>query len=120
MNGRMKNIPLWIKLSCKYWQEKSAREKTLGVALEVYEATLVFFIPVDIMEDVVKSVARKLSGSAGPSGTDSESLQGWPLKFGDHSRNICVNVRYFVDCLAKKTTMGRLSGIYVQSPDCIE
>ena len=45
MNGRMKNLPLWIKLSCKYWQEKSAREKTLGVALEVYEATLVFFYP---------------------------------------------------------------------------
>ena len=42
MNGRMKNRPLWIKLSCKYWQEKYAREKTLGVVLEVYEATPVF------------------------------------------------------------------------------
>ena len=79
----------------------------------MYEATPVF-IPVDITEDVVESVARKLSGIAGPSGTDSEVLQGWLLKFGDHSINLSVNVRYFVDCLAKKTTMGSLSGIYVQ------
>ena len=73
-----------------------------------------FFIPVDITEDVVESVARKVSGISGPSGTDSEALQGWLLKFGDHNIIFSVNVRYFVDCLAKKTTMGRLSGIYVQ------
>ena len=44
----------------------------------------------------------KISGSAGPSGTYSKALQGWVLKFGDHSINISVNVRYFVDWLAKK------------------
>ena len=39
----------------------------LGVALEVYEETPVF-IPMDITEEVVKSVAQKLSVSAGPGG----------------------------------------------------
>ena len=62
MNGRMKNRPLWIKLSWKYWHEK-------------------------ITEDVVESVALKVSGSAWPSRTDIEALQGWLLKFGDHSRS---------------------------------
>ena len=56
MNGRITNRPLWIKLSWKYWKEKYAQETLLGVALEVYEATPVF-IPVDITEDVVETVA---------------------------------------------------------------
>ena len=38
-----------------------------------------YFIHVDITEDVVKSVARKLSGSLGPGGMDLESLQVWLL-----------------------------------------
>ena len=41
--------------------------------LEAYKEMPVF-IPVDIMEDVVKLVARKLSLSVGPSVTDSEAL----------------------------------------------
>ena len=32
-------------------------------------------IPMDMMEDVVESVARKISGSAGTGGMDSESFQ---------------------------------------------
>ena len=56
MNGCITNLPLWIKLLQKHWQGKSTREKPLGVALEVYEATPVFS-PVDITEDVVETVA---------------------------------------------------------------
>ena len=56
MNGRIANRPFQIKLSWKYWQEKSAQDTLLGVALEVYETTPVF-IPVDITEDVVKTVS---------------------------------------------------------------
>ena len=40
------------------------------------------FIPADITEEAVESVARKNSGSSVPGGTDSEALQGWLLKFG--------------------------------------
>ena len=35
-----------------------------------------YFIPVDIMEDVVKLVAQKLSGSSIPGYDNSEALQG--------------------------------------------
>ena len=41
--------------------------------LETYEETPIF-IPVNITEEAVISVARKLSGSSGPGGTDSEAL----------------------------------------------
>ena len=64
-------------------------KKPLDVMLELYES-MPFFIPVYIMEEVVESVARKLPGSSGPGGMDSEALQGWLLKFGDNSKNICI------------------------------
>ena len=60
------------------------------------------FIPVDITEDVVKSAMRKLSGNAGPGGTDLEALQGWPLKFGDHSKKLRISGESFMDWLANR------------------
>ena len=39
-------------------------------------------VPVDITDDVVSAVAGRLSGGAGPGGTDSVSLQHWLLQFG--------------------------------------
>ena len=42
---------------------------------KAYEA-MPILIPVDIMKEVVESVAQKRSGRAGPGGTDLESLQG--------------------------------------------
>ena len=60
--------------------------------LEAYKETHVF-IPVDITEDVVDSIAQKILGSAGPGGTDSEALQGWLLKFGDHIKNFVLVLR---------------------------
>ena len=49
----------------------------------------------DITEDVVKSVARKLLGSSGPSGTDSEALQRWLLKFGVDRKILSTGVEFF-------------------------
>ena len=65
--------------------------KKIGTKLELYKATPEF-IPVDITEDVVKLVKQKLSGSAGPGGTDLEALQEWLLKFEYHGnkRFFCV------------------------------
>ena len=48
--------------------------------LEVYDKIHIL-VPVDITDDVVKSVAWKLLESSGPRGTDSEYLQKWILKF---------------------------------------
>ena len=42
--------------------------------LEAYDETPIS-IPVDIAEDVVKLVARKLMGSLGDRGMDSEAIQ---------------------------------------------
>ena len=53
--------------------------------LEAYEEMPIFIL-VGIKEDVVESVARKLSGSAGSGGMESEALQRWLLKFVDDSK----------------------------------
>ena len=66
--------------------------------LETYEETHIF-IPVDITEEALESVARKLLGSSGPGGTDSEALQGWLLKFGEYITRLRTSVETFVDWL---------------------
>ena len=65
-------------------------------ALEAYNETPIF-VPVDITDDVVKSVARKLSGGLGPGVKDLEALQGWILKFGEYSKRIRTRVETFVN-----------------------
>jgi hypothetical protein len=61
------------------------------------------FNDIDVTEDVVESVARRLRGCAGPSGTDSLSLQHWLLRYGESSRQLRVAVADFVDWLANET-----------------
>ena len=70
--------------------------------LEAYEETPVF-IPMGITEGVVKLVAREFWGSAGLGGTDSEALQGWLLKFGDHNKKLCISVETSVDWLSNRS-----------------
>ena len=54
-------------------------------------------IPVDITEEAVELVARKLSGSSGPGGTDSEAVQGWILKFGGYSNRLRTREENFCE-----------------------
>ena len=61
------------------------------------------FIPMDIAENVVKSVERKLFGSSGPGGMDSKALQGWLLKFGEDSKILCTSVDIFVDWISNQS-----------------
>ena len=49
--------------------------------LEEYE-TVPDFVDLDITEETVEQTARRLSGSAGPGGTDSAAVQHWLLRFG--------------------------------------
>ena len=67
-------------------------------AYNTFEFTI--FIPVDITENVVKLVARKLLGILRPVGTYSEALQGWYLKSGEDERKICISVEIFVNWIA--------------------
>ena len=63
--------------------------------LETYEETPIF-IPFDITEEAVESVARKISGSSGPGGTDYEALQVWLMKFREYSTRLRNSVETFV------------------------
>ena len=57
--------------------------------LKAYEETHVY-VPIDITKDVVQSDMQNLSVSAGPSGTDSEALQGCLLKLGDYIKHFLL------------------------------
>ena len=66
--------------------------------LETYEETFIF-IPVNVTEESVESVAHKLLGGSVPGGMDSEALQGWLLKFGEDSTRLRTSVETFVNWL---------------------
>ena len=81
-------------LSRKHPPERKPHFSTLEAHKE-----MPVFSSMDMTEDVVKSVVRKRLGSTKHGGMDSESLQGWILKFGDHRKKLCISVEYFVDWL---------------------
>jgi hypothetical protein len=58
------------------------------------------FVDVDITEESVEKVARRLSGSAGLGGTDSHALQHWLLRFGAASRKLRIALAEFTDWLS--------------------
>ena len=53
----------------------------------------------DITDDTVTAVAGRLSGGAGPVGTDSVLLQHWLLRFGAASGELWLIVGDFVEWL---------------------
>ena len=58
------------------------------------------FVDVDITEDSVEKVARRLSGSAGVGGTDIHALQHWLLRFSNASRKLRQALADFTDWLS--------------------
>ena len=50
--------------------------------------------------ELVERVAKKLSGSAGPSGVDSISMPHWLLKFGEASASLRKSITKLVEWLA--------------------
>jgi hypothetical protein len=58
------------------------------------------FVDVDITEDTIEVVARRLSGAAGLGGTDAHALQQWLLRFGNSSRTLRQATAELVDWLA--------------------
>ena len=68
--------------------------------LEDHDGELPDFVPLDITEETVATIARRLSGGAGPGGTDSVSLQHWLLRFGGASAELREAVAEFTDWLA--------------------
>ena len=72
---------------------------TSCATLQTYEETPIF-IPLNITEEPVESVAQKRLGSSGPGGTESEELQGWLLQFGEDSTRLRTSVETSVYWLA--------------------
>ena len=60
-------------------------------------------IPVDITADDVESVATRLSGAAGPGGTDAVDLRNWLLRFGKESEALRVEMALWAAWLANGT-----------------
>jgi hypothetical protein len=67
--------------------------------MEDYD-TLPDFVDLDITEDVVEQVARRLSGSAGPGGSDAQAIQHWLLRFGGASGELRRAVAGLVEWMA--------------------
>ena len=57
-------------------------------------------IPVDITADDVEAVATRLSGAAGPGGTDAVDLRNWLLRFGKESEALRVEMALWATWLA--------------------
>ena len=55
---------------------------------------------IDITANHIETVAQRLSGSGGPSGTSSSTLQSWLLKFGSASAELRNATAELVDWLA--------------------
>ena len=88
-----------------------------AACLDAYPGPPPEMVPVDITDAVVSAVAGRLSGGAGPGGTDSISLQHWLLRFGMASgelRLILAEVGEWI----RNGRPGRLSGPDVRPADC--
>ena len=80
-------------------------------------------VNVNITDDTVTAVARRLLGGARPGGTDSVSLQHWLLRFGVTSGELRLIVGEFTECLGNgwppwdaycALMSGRLIALYKQ------
>ena len=54
-------------------------------------------VPIVLTSDIVEEVASKLSGAAGPGGTDSEELKTWLLRYGAESLALRTNMADFAN-----------------------
>jgi len=61
-------------------------------AFEPYEEGPPDSVPVEVTAEIVESVASKLSGGAGPGGTDAVTLQNWLLRYGVASERLRISL----------------------------
>jgi hypothetical protein len=80
-------------------ESKHPSAKTPDVSVLTDYPRLPDFVDLDITDEAVEKVARRLSGSAGSGGTDSHALQHWLLRFGKASGALRDAVADFTDWL---------------------
>ena len=92
--------PVWQVLEEKH---PPLRDPTLlndtHSAFEPYPA-LPTAIPLCVTQDDVESICSRLSGAAGPSGTDAVELANWLLRFGQESENLRGEMAAWTNWLA--------------------
>ena len=79
-------------------KQPEARTPT-AASLDLYHDRPPDLTLVDITNETVTAVAGRLSGGAGPGGTDSVSLQHWLLRFGAASGELWLIFGDFVEWL---------------------
>ena len=70
-----------------------------NIAMEEYDS-LPALIDVDISEETVLNVAKKLKGSGGPGGTDYAAMQNWLLRYGHISENLRESISRLTNWIA--------------------
>ena len=65
-------------------------------------------IPLIITQDIVESVASRLSGAAGPCGVDAVDLQNWLLHFSPESAQLQREMALHAEWLSNTPPMGWL------------
>ena len=71
-----------------------------ATSLDAYPNNPPEMVPVNITDNVVAAVAGRLSGGAGPGGTELVSLQHWLLRFGAASGELRLIVAEFGEWLS--------------------
>ena len=119
MNGRITNRPLWIKVSRKYWQWKiCTRNPTRCWVGSVWGNTC--FYPCGYYGECGWVSCAKAFRERRDQWNGFGRLTGVATKIlGPQQKYLC-QCQIFCGLSIKKNTMGRLSGIYARSPDCIE
>ena len=86
-------------LRAKHPAMREPKAEDIGIRVfEPYDATPQQ-IPLDVTAEIVEEVASKLSGAAGPGGTDAVALQSWLLRFGAESELLRIEMAAWTEWL---------------------
>ena len=100
MKTREKDDKRFFRSTGRYTDKALPLFKVYQFIKEFIQSTLPDFGNVNITDETVEQVARKLSGSAGLGGSDTHALKHWLLKFGDASLKLQKAVADFCGWMA--------------------
>jgi hypothetical protein len=92
--------PVWQVLADKHPALRDP--EAVGAADGAFEpyADLPHAVPVCVTQDDVEAISSRLSGAAGPGGTDAVELSNWLLRFGTESEALRVEMAAWTNWLA--------------------
>ena len=72
----------------KVFKDKHPEPRTVDENAFIHCDDLPVLVDVDVTSGYIEKVARKIRGSAGPSGTDSDNWSNFLLRYGNHSKRL--------------------------------